>query len=220
MNIKERLAFVSLTVVSAIIGGAISGHIFGTATVDAAAHPHAMIAQKFVLVDPHGRTRGVLDVTEKGVAQLGLFDGSGTLRAGLGVGVNGAPALGIYDKNGKTRAELGMAGGVSEVHLYDANGVRHVALGVSAEGVAGLALLDKDGHSRASLILEQAGTPALRFADTSGASRIGINVTPDGLPGIALLAGGKTRAAMTLNADGAGAVTIYDETGGTKASLP
>ncbi len=220
MNIKERVAFVGLTVVSAIIGGAISGHIFGTATVDAAAHPHAMMAQKFVLVDSHGRTRGVLDVTQKGVAQLGLYDGTATLRAGLGVGVNGAPALGIYGRDSKPRAEVGLSGGVAEVRLYDADGTKHVALGVSADGVAGLALLDKEGHDRASLILEQAGTPALRLADNSGTSRIGIDVTPDGLPGIALLAGGKTRAAMTLNADGAGAITIYDETGGTKSSLP
>lgn len=220
MNIRERFAFVGLTVVSAIVGGAISGHIFGPATVDAAAHPHAVMAQKFVLIDAHGKTRGVFNVTDKGVAQLGVFDGAGTLRAGIGVGSAGAPALGIYGKDGKTRAEVGLAGGVAEVRLYDAAGVKHVALGVSSDGVSGLALLDKDGHDRASLVLEQSGTPALRFADTSGASRIGIDVTPDGLPGIALLAAGKTRAAMTLNADGAGAVTIYDETGGTKSSLP
>jgi hypothetical protein len=40
------------------------------------------------------------------------------------------------------------------------------------------------------------------------------------LPGIALLQSGKTRAALTLNADGAGAVTLYDESGTAKSSVP
>ncbi len=220
MNIKERVAFVALTVVSATVGGAISGHFLGGSTVDAAAHPHTMAAQKFILTDMHGKTRGVFDVTDKGVAEVAVYDGGGTLRAGLGVGVEGAPALGIYGKDGKPRAEVGLAGGVAQVLLFDADGSKHVALGVTREGSSGLALLDKGGQDRASLVLDDAGTPGLRLYDKTGTSRIGIDVTPDNLPGIALLANGKTRAALSLNADGSGAITIYDEAGNAKSSLP
>src|ERR1700734_2882533 len=87
------------------VGGAVSGHIFAARTVDAAAAaPRMVTAQKFMLVDRHGKTRGEFNVTRGGVAQIAVFDGSGTLRAGLGVGSDGAPALGIYGNDGKPRA--------------------------------------------------------------------------------------------------------------------
>src|ERR1700751_3912275 len=94
MTIKERIGFVTLTLAAAFVGGAVSGHLFAARTVDAANAPRMITAQKFMLVDARGKTRGEFDVTKKGVAQLAVFDGSGALRAGLGVGSYGAPALG------------------------------------------------------------------------------------------------------------------------------
>src|SRR5271163_1819411 len=94
MTIKERIGFVSLTLAAAFVGGAVSGHIFAARTVDAANAPRMITAQKFMLVDRHGKTRGEFNVTGGGVAQIAVFDGTGTLRAGLGVGSDGAPALG------------------------------------------------------------------------------------------------------------------------------
>ena len=90
MTIKERIGFVTLTLAAALVGGAVSGHIFAARAVDAAAAPKLMTAQKFMLVDAKGNTRGEFNVTSRGVAQLGVFDGTGTLRAGLGVGADGA----------------------------------------------------------------------------------------------------------------------------------
>ena len=101
MTIKERIGFVTLTLAAAFAGGALSGHIFAARTVDAAYAPKMVTAQRFMLVDAHGKTRGEFNVTAKGVAQIGVFDGTGTLRAGLGVGSDGAPALGIYGHDGK-----------------------------------------------------------------------------------------------------------------------
>ncbi|MGC2494314.1 MAG: hypothetical protein WA410_15845, partial [Candidatus Binatus sp.] len=95
MTIKERFGFVTLTLAAAFLGGAVSGHIFAARTVDAANAPRMITAQRFMLVDSRGKTRGEFNVTRRGVAQIAVFDGTGTLRAGLGVGSDGAPALGI-----------------------------------------------------------------------------------------------------------------------------
>ena len=43
-----------------------------------------LTAQRFMLVDAHGKTRGEFNVTRRGVAEIAVYDGSGTLRAGLG----------------------------------------------------------------------------------------------------------------------------------------
>src|SRR5271166_7040832 len=67
MTIKERIGFVSLTLAAAFVGGAMSGHIFAARAVDAAASaPRMITAQKFMLVDAHGTTRGEFNVTHKG----------------------------------------------------------------------------------------------------------------------------------------------------------
>ncbi len=100
MTIKERIGFVPLTLAAALVGGAVSGHFFAAREAEAAKAPKLMTAQKFMLVDAKGNTRGEFNVTSKGVAQLGIFDGTGILRAGLGVGSDGAPALGIFGRDG------------------------------------------------------------------------------------------------------------------------
>jgi hypothetical protein len=220
MTIKERLGFVTLTLAAAFVGGAVSGHIFAARTVDAANAPRMITAQKFMLIDRHGKTRGEFNVTSRGVAQIAIFDGTGTLRAGLGVGYEGAPALGIYGHDGKPRAEVGLTNSVARVVLFDANAKPQATLGVAPDGQSGLGLMDKDGNPRASIIVEADGTPTLRLADEHR-GRIGMDMTPDGRPGLALLGNdGKTRASVTLNTDGAGALTLFDAAGNPVNSVP
>ena len=221
MTIKERIGFVTLTLAAALVGGALSGYFFAARTVDAAAAaPKMVTAQKFMLVDSRGKTRGEFNVTRKGVAQLAVFDGTGALRAGLGVGADGAPALGIYGHDGKPRVEVGLNQSVARVVLFDANAKPQATLGVSPDGQSGLGLMDKAGNPRASMIVETDGTPMLRFADEHR-GRIGLDMTPDGRPGLALLGpDGKTRASVTLNTDGAGALTLFDANGTAINSVP
>jgi hypothetical protein len=220
MTIKERIGFVTLTLAAALVGGAVSGHIFAARTVDAAYAPRVVTAQKFMLIDSHGKTRGEFNVTHKGVAQIVVFDGGGTLRAGLGVGADGAPALGIYGIDGKPRAEVGLTNSVARVVLFDADGNPQASMGVAPDGQSGLGLMDKSGNPRASIIVAADGTPTLRLADQSR-GRIGLDMTPDGRPGLALLgADGKTRASLTVNNDGVGALTLFDANGSTINSVP
>jgi hypothetical protein len=221
MTIKERIGFVTLTLAAALVGGAVSGHFFAARTVDAApAAPKVMTAQRFMLVDSHGKTRGEFNVTHKGVAQIVVFDGGGTLRAGLGVGADGAPALGIYGIDGKPRAEVGLTNSVARVVLFDAEGHPQASMGVAPDGQTGLGLMDKSGNPRASIIVASDGTPTLRLADEKR-GRIGLDMTADGRPGLALLGtDGKTRAALTVNTDGVGALTLFDANGATLNSVP
>ena len=174
MTIKERIGFVTLTLAAAFVGGAVSGHIFAARTVDAAYAPRMVTAQKFMLVDARGKTRGEFNVTSRGVAQLAVFDGTGTLRAGLGVGRDGAPALGIYGHDGKPRAEVGLTNSVARVVLYDANATPQASIGVSPDGQTGLGLMDTEGNPRASIIVEPDGTPTLRLGDRAH-GRIGMD---------------------------------------------
>lgn len=221
MTTKERIGLVTLTLVAALVGGALSGYFFAARSVDAAAAaPRMVTAQKFMLVDRHGKTRGEFNITPKGVAEVAIYDGTGTLRAGLGVGADGAPALGIYGNDGKPRTEVGLTAGVARLVLFDANAQPQATIGVAPDGQSGLGLMDKEGNSRASIIVAADGTPTLRLADPHRA-RVGLDVTPDGLPGLALLgADGKTRASLTLNADGAGALTLFDAGGNAANSVP
>jgi hypothetical protein len=220
MTIKERIGFVTLTLAAAFIGGAVSGHVFAARSVDAANAPRMITAQKFMLVDSHGKTRGEFNVTHSGVAQIAVFDGTGTLRAGLGVGADGAPALGIYGHDGKPRAEVGLNESVARVVLFDANAQPQATIGVAPDGQSGLGLMDSKGNPRASIIVQPDGTPTLRLADQTR-GRVGIDITPDGRPGLALLGSdGKTRASLTVNTDGVGALTLFDANGNAINSVP
>ena len=134
MSIKERIGFVTLTLAAALVGGAVSGHIFAARAVDAAAAPRMITAQKFMLVDAKGKTRGEFNVTRKGVAQLAVFDGTGTLRAGLGVGADGAPALGIFGHDGKPRIEVGLTASVARIVLFNPDAKPQASLGVAPDG--------------------------------------------------------------------------------------
>ncbi|MEA2679577.1 MAG: hypothetical protein QOK03_1299, partial [Candidatus Binataceae bacterium] len=63
MTIKERIGFVTMTIAAAFVGGAVSGHMFAASAIGAASAPKMLTAQKFLLVDSHGKTRGVLGIT-------------------------------------------------------------------------------------------------------------------------------------------------------------
>ncbi|HVA39369.1 MAG TPA: hypothetical protein VNF49_01800, partial [Candidatus Binataceae bacterium] len=93
MSIKERLGILATVTAAAMMGGAVGGYLMNAATLNAAGTPKLVTARKFVLVDEAGRTRGQLEVSAKGVAQLALFDDHNHIRAGLGVAHDGAPGL-------------------------------------------------------------------------------------------------------------------------------
>ena len=65
MTIRERIGLVTLTLAAAFVGGAVSGHMFAASAVGAASAPKMITAQKFMLVDANGKTRGVFGITSR-----------------------------------------------------------------------------------------------------------------------------------------------------------
>src|SRR5438309_1681260 len=122
MTWTEKFSLVVLTAVFSLIGGALAEHFLPAAVpiLGAASISQNLSTHRLTVVDGDGATRGLIDVTGKGVVELTLLDGAGKLRAGLGVAKDGAPALGLYDESGKTRAEVSLSRGVPRVRLFDA----------------------------------------------------------------------------------------------------
>src|SRR5215470_9746542 len=101
MITRERLGILAMAFIAATLGGGVAGYVISAATVEAAAAPRVVSARKFVLLDQAGKTRGTLDITNRGVAQLAIMDGSGVLRARLGVAADSSTLPGNYDSKGK-----------------------------------------------------------------------------------------------------------------------
>ncbi len=104
----------------------------------------AIRAQRFVLVDAHGKTMG-----------------------GLVAGSEG-PALELYDGNGILRVVISLAGGMPNLTLKDASGTGRLVLGIVPTG-PGLILADEQGALRARLDVGHEG-PRLYVEDEKGFS--------------------------------------------------
>ena len=221
MSWTDKFLFIIVTATFSLAGGAAAEHFWPAMVpaLDAAAIPKNVTAHRFTLVDNEGNARGLLDVTSKGVAELRLLDDTGKIRAGLGVAREGAPALGLYNSDGKTRAEVSLSRGVSRVRLFDEKGAPRVGMAVNEAGTSNLELVDDKGGPRASLEADAAGESTMRLSDGSQA-RIGLTVAQDGNVGIALIGGGLTRAALSLDPKNRAGLSIYGADGKLLASVP
>jgi hypothetical protein len=222
MTWTEKMSLVVVTVMFSFLGGAAAEHFWpaAVATAGAAKVPQNITAHRFTVVDGNGVTRGVIDVTGKGVAQVALLDSDGKLRAGLGVAKDGAPALALYEADGHTRAEVSLSRGTSRVRLFDLKGASRIGMAVNSSGLTNFALLDSAGLQRASIHVAEDGDPTLRLSDKSG-PRIGLSVTETGSTGIALLGGGLTRAALSIDqTQNRSGLTIYGADGKLITSMP
>ena len=181
-----------------LVVSGLTSRLWPGATAEAAAHPRAIAAEQFILVDRAGVKRAEL------------------------VMVRGEPLLEFYGPTGKTeRASIGVdLKGTARARFYSSTGISQAAVGVTGEGRAGLALLDRLQHLRATLDVAIGGEPTLRLYDEKSA-RIGLDVTEAGSPGLALLApDGKTRAALALGTDNSPSLTLYDADAKPLRTLP
>jgi hypothetical protein len=221
MSWTERFSLIIVTAIFSLVGGAAAEHFWPGAVPElgAASIAKNVSAHRFTLIGDDGATRAELDVTAKGVAELRLLDDTGKLRAGLGVAHDGAPALGLYDSDGKTRAEVSLSRGVSRVRLFDQKGAPRMGMAVNDGGASNITLVDDKGGQRASMETTDAGESTLRLSDATQ-PRIGLSVTPTGTAGIALLGGGITHAALSLDQQNRAALFIYGADGKLVASVP
>lgn len=221
MSWTERFSLIFVTAVFSLVGGAFAEHFWPAAVppLGAASIAKDITAHRFTLVDSAGTTRAMLDVTNRGVAELRLLDDTGKLRAGIGVAQEGAPALGLYDSSGKTRAEVSLSRGVARMRLFDEKGAPRMGMAVNDNGVSNIALVDDKGAQRASIEANNTGDSTMRLSDGTQ-PRIGLSVTQGGTSGIALLGPGGTRAALSLDQQNRAGLFIYGADGKLASSVP
>ena len=219
MTIKERFGLVTLTLAAAFAGGSVSGHIFAARAVDAANAPHMITAQKFMLVDSHGKTAA----NSMSPARASHKSPSSTAPAPCAPASASAPTAPPHSASTATTASRApkSASPIASLASCCSTPMRPPSDPRRRPRRPDRHRPDGQGRNpRASIIVQADGTPTLRLGDKDR-GRIGMDMTPDGRPGLALLGpDGKTRASLTLNTDGAGALTLFDATGNPVNSVP
>jgi hypothetical protein len=87
-------------------------------------------ADKFVLVDAQGRTRGLLRMTDDGTPMLSFYTSAGNVRASIAGGETGAD-VSVFDAKGQKAARLrSESDGHAGLAFYDGAGNEVVQLGM------------------------------------------------------------------------------------------
>lgn len=105
-------------------------------------------AQRFLLKDSKGNTRGVFGINDYG-ASLDLYDAGRAVRASMGL-LADMPGLTLSDKEGRSVVQVAALEDGAHIALYDANRELRAILGVQAEGPR-LELCDQECNSRGKL---------------------------------------------------------------------
>jgi hypothetical protein len=165
MQFHRYLLPVSILVASAIVSQAVGG------TQAGADAPDVVQAKRFEVVNDHGKTRGVLEVTPDSMARLELFGANGATRAIVAAPPQGA-VVALFDENRATRASVG----------------------VMPDGSTSLALSDKDQKPSVSVSLLPTGKSGLVISDNSAMPRVKFGVEPDETPDVSVARPGPDRS--------------------------
>lgn len=173
----RRAGVAALAVIAAVV-------LMGQATGSKVAK--VVEAEKFILRDVKGNSRGELTVTA-GASVLWLSDEDGNIGAALNVVPNGRRVLELSDKNG-VRAEFTVRHNDTHLLLYDKSFVPRIGMEVQPDNRPILQLADKKAKSRVQLFLAANDTPFLSFYDRDkGRTFIaGMGVAKDGSMAVAL----------------------------------
>jgi hypothetical protein len=153
------------------IGGAASARLW-PAPVPAYADQQILTtisAKQFQVMDGQGNVRAKLDVSDGGLAHLGLYDQEGVERAALVVSNDGTSMLALSGDNGNPRLAVNVA---------------------THDGPADFKLLNPDNSVAAALKMDKSGR-SLTLADDNGAARIALQTTVGASPESSLTIYGK-----------------------------
>jgi hypothetical protein len=162
---------------------------------------------------PAARKR-VVEVTE-----LRLIDPTGALRGSLSADKTGAQLV-LKDATGKNRARLRVADdGAPRLELLDRMERVRLAAALDKDGAAQAHLDDDAGHPRVRLATAADGSAVSELADGTK-TRASVSVEADGTAGLAVFdADGSARSRTGVTADGSPAVKLIDGDGTLRASL-
>ena len=170
MKKRQYLLIVVLTIVSGLVGGAVSNRLFVAKTVVAQGVPtdkEIVLAKGFILADDKGNVRATWGVTAEDEAEISFFDRNGELRASLD-----EVSIGFLDKNRKPRVGLNEAG----ICFFDKNGKVRALMTANSEGSSKLILSDKHGAIRATLGTDPTLGTGLVLCDKNRKARIATGV--------------------------------------------
>lgn len=117
-------------------------------------------AKQFQVMDGQGNVRAKLDVSDGGLAHLGLYDQQGVERAALVVSNDGTSMLALSGDNGNPRLAVNVA---------------------THDGPADFKLFNPDSSVAADLKMDKTGR-SLTLADNKGAARIALQTTVGASP--------------------------------------
>lgn len=173
----------------------------------------ALLGVLLAAAAPAGRKR-VMEVTE-----LRLIDATGAQRGLLSADRTGAQLV-LKDMSGKTRARLRVADdGAPRLELLDRTEKVRLGAALDKDGAAQAHLDDEAGHPRLRLSTGADGSARTELAD-GAKTRASISVEADGTAGLAVFdADGSARTRTGVTADGSPAVKLIDGDGTLRASL-
>ena len=223
MKRKQYLLLVVLTIVSGLVGGAVSNWLLMPKMAVADEKQPIMSGDKvitanaFHLVNEENRIRAKLEMAdgnarlsllnEKGQTRLRLYgDGytgmylfSNERRAGIALGMSpgGSPIMGFYDKAGRLCMSFLSSSGSSSIHFHDEANRARMSLMTLSDGSSSIHFRDRGERDRIRLGTLSDGSPFISLLDESGGNRIQLLSSSDGSPSISLFdESGKPRTAI------------------------
>ena len=157
-KLRRRIRSLTLGLVVAVAAIAVIGLSPTLSEGSAEVTADAIRAQRVVLIDANGQTRGEWSVDEQGNTRFNMLDQQRRQRLSLSVLEGGYPGL----------------------SLTNAAGQRRVALGLLPDETTSLVFADGSGVPRAVLGLTRGESANLVFADGGGVSRLGLGLDRDG----------------------------------------
>jgi hypothetical protein len=127
-------------------------------------------ANRFVLRDAQGNTRGVWGVTGEGATQMVLMDGGGRERMRLQVLNDGSPGVALVDSANRTRVVLAvLPDRTATLVLADPAGRTRTVLGLNPSGASTVVFADRAGRTKAGFGVDASGAATFTLYDRAGA---------------------------------------------------
>ncbi len=132
--------------------------------------PGVISAQKFVLLSPDKKLRGLLSTDKKGMPSLEFFDAKGYRRVMLAAGADGTSVM-LYGPSGTNHAGLAVASdGEPQFYMLDKNSKVSAILASQPDGGTLLALYPGGGKPRVVMAVLANGAPVLNLIDQKGSA--------------------------------------------------
>jgi hypothetical protein len=169
-----------------------------------------IVAEKFELRSPAGKTAGLFHLTPAGTGALSLYDDKGCVRVEIGFDERGAAGVRLFGSDKRLRANLSVDNGTGapRFELLDDHGNPGIKLEITKDFGPSI-VVGTGRQGRVMLGVSKDGSPHVGLSDSKG-PRIWMSASSE-QAGIRLM--GKRsilRSAWTVGEDGAASFSLFD----------